>query len=292
MYELVKVTDNSYYIECPAKIGLYVDDEGGAILIDAGGDKDGGKKALKHIDANGWKLKAIINTHSNADHIGGNQVIINRTGAVAYTTKNEGAINAWPQFEPTILYGGYPCKALRNKFLMAKPTQFTDIDEMDMPEGMEYFRLPGHFIDMIGVKTPDDVYFMADCVSAPEILDKYKVGYIYDVGAYLDTLDMIEDWKGVKFVPCHTPACDDMKELCHVNRENVLGNIELIKDLCRDGCSAEELIQKVFTHYGLAMDFNQYVLVGGTIRSYCSYMADKGMLGFEFADNRLVWRTL
>lgn len=291
MYELIKVTDRSYYIECPAKMGIYLDDDG-AILIDSGGDKDGGKKALKHLDANGWKLKAIINTHSNADHIGGNQVIINRLGVTAYTTKKEGAINEWPQFEPTILYGGYPCKALRNKFLMAKPTEYTDISKMEMPDGMEYFRLPGHYIDMIGIKTPDDVYFMADCVSSPEILDKYKVGFIYDVGAYLETLDMIEDLKGTKFVPAHTPACDDMKELARVNRENVLQNIELIKDICKEGATAEQIQKEVFDRYGLVMDFNQYVLVGSTLRSYCSYMADQGMLGFEFVDNRLCWKTV
>lgn len=291
MYELIKVTDRTYYIECPAKIGIYLDDDG-AILIDSGGDKDGGKKALKHLDANGWTLKAIINTHSNADHIGGNQVIINRLGVTAYTTKKEGAINEWPQFEPTILYGGYPCKALRNKFLMAKPTEYTDINEMEMPDGMEYFELPGHYIDMIGIKTPDDVYFMADCVSSPEILDKYKVGFIYDVGAYLETLDKIEDLKGVKFVPAHTPACDDMKELARVNRENVLANIELIKDICREGATAEQIQKEVFDRYGLVMDFNQYVLVGSTLRSYCSYMADQGMLEYEFTDNRLCWKTI
>lgn len=292
MYELVKVTDRSYYIECPAKMGLYIDDDGKVILIDSGGDKDAGRKVIRHLEANEWELKAIINTHSNADHIGGNQILINRTGAVAYTTKAEGAINEWPQFEPTILYGGYPCKALRNKFLMAKPTEYTDIDEMDMPEGMEYFRLPGHYIDMIGIKTPDDVYFMADCVSPGNILEKYHVGFIYDVAAYLETLDMIEDWQGEKFVPAHAPAADDMKEYCKINRENVLENIELIKTICKEPSTAEEIQKKVFDHYDLVMDFNQYVLVGSTLRSYCSYMADNGILEYEFSDNRLLWKSI
>ena len=292
MYELVKVTERSYYIECPAKMGLYLDDDGKVILIDSGGDKDAGRKVIRHLEANGWELKAIINTHSNADHIGGNQILINRTGAVAYTTKREGSINEWPQYEPTILYGGYPCKALRNKFLMAKPTEYTDIDEMEMPDGMEYFRLPGHYIDMIGIKTPDDVYFMADCVSPANILEKYHVGFIYDVGAYLETLDMIEDWQGTKFVPAHAPAADDMKEYCKINRENVLENIELIKTICKEPVTAEEIQKRVFDHYDLVMDFNQYVLVGSTLRSYCSYMADNGMLEYEFADNRLLWKSV
>ena len=291
MYELVKVTDRTFYIECPAKMGLYIDDDGRAILIDSGGDKDAGRKVMKHLDENGWELKAIINTHSNADHIGGNRLIMNRTGAAAYTTRSEGAINEWPQFEPTILYGGYPLKALRNKFLMAKETPFTDIDEMDMPDGMEYFRLPGHFIDMIGIKTPDDVYFMADCVSPANILEKYHVGYIYDVAAYLETLDKIEDWQAVKFIPAHAPAADSMKELCRINRENVLQNIELIKKICEEPKSPDQIEKEVFDHYDLVMDFNQYVLVGGTLRSYCSYMADNNMLEYEFADNMLKWKT-
>ena len=292
MYELIKITDRSYYIECPAKMGLYLDDDGKVILIDSGGDKDAGRKVMRHLEANNWELKAIINTHSNADHIGGNQLLINRTGAVAYTTLQEGAINQWPQFEPTILYGGYPSKALRNKFLMAKATPFTDIALMDMPEGMEIFSLPGHYIDMIGVKTPDDVYYMADCVSAQNILDKYHIGFIYDVGEYLNTLDKIQDWTGTKFVPAHAPACDDMKELCKINREKVLEIIDVIKEKCSSPIITEELIKQMFDHYGISMDFNQYVLVGSTLRSYLSYMADNELLTYEFEDNYLKWKAV
>lgn len=288
MYELIKVTENSYYVDCPAKTGIYVEN-GVAIIIDTGGDKDAGKKVLKHIDANGWTVKAIINTHSNADHIGGNKVIMDRLGVPAYTTRAEGAINEMPILEPTILYGAYPWKDLRHKQLMAKPTPYTDIDEMDMPEGMEYFRLPGHFIDMIGIKTPDDVYFMADCVSTPEILNKYHVGFIYDVKAYLETLDMIEGLEGKAFVPAHAPICEDMKELARVNREKVLEIADLVLDICKERTSVEDIISKVFDHYELDMNAAQYVLVGSTVKSYLSYLADAGKIACDFEGNKLNW---
>ena len=75
MYELIPVSDNTYYIQSPAKIGLVKLSDTQVCLIDSGNDKDAGKKVLKVLNANGWTLKAIYNTHSHADHIGGNQYL-------------------------------------------------------------------------------------------------------------------------------------------------------------------------------------------------------------------------
>lgn len=40
MYELVQVSEKCYYINCPAKIGIYVADAERVYLIDSGNDKD------------------------------------------------------------------------------------------------------------------------------------------------------------------------------------------------------------------------------------------------------------
>jgi len=83
MYELEQVGANTYYIDCPAKIGVYL---GGAdaYLIDSGSDKDTGRKIRQIFDKNGWNLKAVFNTHSNADHIGGNKYLQGQTGCKIY----------------------------------------------------------------------------------------------------------------------------------------------------------------------------------------------------------------
>ena len=75
MYELIKLTDYCYYVESPAKIGIIKTGESEVCLRDSGNDKDAGKKVLKILEANGWSLRAIYNTHSNADHIGGNRFL-------------------------------------------------------------------------------------------------------------------------------------------------------------------------------------------------------------------------
>ena len=38
------------------------------------------------------------------------------------------------------------------------------------------------------------------------------------------------------------------------------------------------------------MNFEQYVLVGSTVRSYLSWLKDSGRLAADFEDNMLLWR--
>jgi hypothetical protein len=40
------------------------------------------------------------------------------------------------------------------------------------------------------------------------------------------------------------------------------------------------------------MDFNQYVLVGSTIRSYLSFMFDTNLLKVEFINNKMFWSIM
>jgi glyoxylase-like metal-dependent hydrolase (beta-lactamase superfamily II) len=92
MYELVQISEKCYYINCPAKIGVYVADGENVYLVDSGNDKDAGRKIRQILDKNGWHLAAILNTHSNADHIGGNRYLQRQTGCKAYSGSIEAAM--------------------------------------------------------------------------------------------------------------------------------------------------------------------------------------------------------
>lgn len=145
--ELVKVGEKTYYIKNPTNIGIYKIDDENIYLIDSGNDKEAGKKILKIVEEQVWKVKGIINTHSNADHIGGNKVIQERTNCEIYVHNIEKSFTEYPILEPSFLYGGYPFEDLRHKFLLAKESKVTNL-ENNLPEGLEYFELKGHFFDM------------------------------------------------------------------------------------------------------------------------------------------------
>lgn len=289
--ELVKVGEKTYYIKNATNIGIYKIDDNNVYLIDTGNDKEAGKKILKIIDENGWNIKGIINTHSNSDHIGGNKIIQDRTNCIIFAYNIERSFTEFPILESSFLYGGYPFKDIRNKFLLAKESVVISI-ENNLPDGLEYFTLKGHFFDMIGIKTSDDVYFLADSLFSEETIKKYHLFFIYDVREFLNTLDYLNTLKGSLYIPSHCEKTSDISSLIELNRNKVKEIMNKIYSACEKEMTFEEILKYIFDEYNLAMNANQYILVGSTIRSYLSYLFDENKLCYEFKDNKMLWKQV
>ena len=290
MFELIQISERDYYIQSPAKIGLIRLNDSDVCLIDSGNDKDAGRKVRQILDANKWHLTAIYNTHSNADHIGGNQYLQRQTGCSVYAPGIDCAFTRHPILEPSFLYGAYPPKDLRHKFLVAQESDARELTPDVLPEGFQIIPLPGHFFDMVGFRTPDDTVYLADCLSSRETLDKYQIGFIYDVAAYLNTLETVKTMQAKMFVPAHAAATEEIAGLAQFNIDKVMQIADKIFELCGELLCFESILQKLYDAYGLTMNFEQYVLVGSTVRSYLSWLKDAGRLNVVFENNMLLWQ--
>lgn len=291
MYELIQVLNNTYYINCPAKIGLYLDVDKDVYLIDSGNDKEAGRKVRQILDKNGWTLRAILCTHSHADHIGGCKYLQAQTGCKVYAPGIERDFTRHTLLEPALLYGGFPPKALRHKFLMAQESDADELASAELPEGFEIIPLPGHCFEMVGFRTPDDVVFLADCLSSRATLEKYRIGFIYDVQAYLDTLEKVKSLSGAFFVPAHAEACEDVSELAQYNIDTANEIAGRIKVFCAKPVNFETLLKRLFDEYALELSFEQYALVGSTVKSYLAWLMDKGQLKAKCESNLLLWEA-
>jgi len=237
----------------------------------------------------------------------------------------------YPQLEPSFLSGSFPQKALRNKFLMAQPSQANcllkppcmlaldkegkvqlsegalaseslgaptskDMSSSEDAFGLQIISLPGHYFSMVGVMTPDKVFFVADSLAGVPILGKYGIFFLYDIEAELATLSMLESSEAEWFVPAHAEPTRDIKSLVDINRAKIFEIADVIlaavnvKEHDGEGVSLEDVMAAVFSHYDIALNANQYVLVGSTIRSYLSWLCDQGRLEYVFEHQRMIFR--
>ena len=289
--ELVQVGKNTFYLDNPTNIGIYLVNNKDVYLIDSGNNKDTGKKILKIINEHNWQVLGIINTHSHADHIGGNNVIQNRTNCAIFSSEIENSFISNTILEPSILYGGYPFNSLLNKTLMAKESSSILIDD-NIRNTFDVIELPGHSYNMIGLKTKDNIYFLGDSLFSEETINKYHIFYICNVKEFLNTLDKLNNLDGDLYILSHCKPVSDLDSLIKVNRDKVLEISNKIYDLCFNKITLEDILQKIFTDYNINMNENQYFLIGSTIKSYLSYLYDEGKISYTFIDNKMYWYQL
>lgn len=287
--ELKQAGDKTYYIEHDTNIGVYMTGNSRVCLIDTGSKGDG-EKIDEIISGRGWSVDYIINTHTHIDHLGGNEYFMKKYHIPAYCTEYDMAFAHYSDLEAAYMNGGYPCRRLRSIFSHPGMIGFESVEKNRL-DGISWMYLPGHTFGMIGVKTADDVWFLADSYLSREYLAKRSFGYLYDVGGYLDTLKQIKILEGSLFVPAHGIAETDITEIADLNTANIMKMIDMIKDICKDFISIDGILKKMYEKLGMRATVSQHALISSTARCYITYLQDRDELECRFIDNIMMWKT-
>lgn len=289
MYECVQIGQNTFYMDCPSRVGIFRDGDR-AWLVDSGSDESAAKKALGILADMGLKLEAAIVTHYHADHTGGAALLAQRTGCRLMICEPL-APAAFAQINAALLYGANPPKPLRGKFFLAKDASYEDAQRAALPDGMRLVRLDGHAFAMLGVYTPDGVWFVGDAVTPPRALEKYKITYLYDVEKYLQSLETASRLSGKLFVPAHAEPVESLEEMVACNRRWVFETARHLEQALCVPMTFEALLKRVFDEYGLEMTFGQHTLVGATVRAFLTWLLDQGRVSYFCEENRLLWKS-
>lgn len=289
---MINIKGNTYYIPGPVNIGVYVKGNE-CMLIDTGLDDSAAKRILKELKERELTPTVIVNTHAHADHFGGNRYIRKKEDVVVCTGSRESAVVRYPEYEPFYLFSASPLQEMKNKFFMAQPSMVNHIlmpGEQEVKGfTMNIVPLPGHSIDQIGVVTDDGVLFCADAVLGEDIIHKYDLPYIYDVGQQMDTLNYLAETNFDCYVLAHGGVVQDIKPTVVKNRsvmdeiKNALMQI-LDKPLMR-----EEILSKYVQIKNIELNMVQYPLLFASISAYLSYMANAKKVKYWFEDGKLLW---
>jgi glyoxylase-like metal-dependent hydrolase (beta-lactamase superfamily II) len=200
-----------------------------------------------------------------------------------------------PSLEPLFLWGAAPFKDLRGKFLQAEPSVVTDLLPAEGPiEGtpLEAIALPGHYLEMVGFRTPDDIVFLADSLFSETILAKYGFVVCCDVAGQFATLDRLETLEASLFVPCHAKPVTDIRALVKANREALEKLLDKTLAACGSGASREDVLASLAQVYGITLSSVQFVLTTITVSACLAYLADQGRIAPAFENGRMSWHRL
>jgi len=290
---LERIKGNTYYIPGYVNIGVYRTGPE-VVLIDSGIDQNYGKRVIKALDEHDLRVKLIISSHSHPDHIGGNAFIQKLTGCRIAAAEPEAAFINRPLLMAAFFYGGFPPRNLHNKRLMAEPSVVTDYITAEgeiLDTGLEAFSLPGHSVELIGVMTPDQVFFPGDALMEKRTIKKYHLLYIYSIRQQLETLERLSKIRAELYKPSHGDGHENLDELVRVNREEIQKACSIIRTCCQEALLTEEVLQRICGFYQLKPDPMEYALLLSTVRSYLSHLYDQGELECRLNDGAMVWQS-
>ena len=197
----IQLSKSVYCLVGHTNIGI-IEDEKNIILIDSGLNRENATRIDKIIQDNfNKKIGTIINTHSNADHAGGNKYFFEKYNCKILSTKKESAFLENPYLESAFLWGAHPFDKIRTSYFeceFSTATEFVNensIIELNSKAKITFLSLPGHFIDMIGISILDSdnkkTIFLGDSIFGAQMIQKYSISYMVQISEFINTLDKI-----------------------------------------------------------------------------------------------------
>jgi len=296
--ELVVLREGCGYLSGGVNAGVVWDASGRAVAVDTGGDRDAGRNLLRAAEGRSLRLVAVLNTHSHADHYGGNDYLVRQHPELeVWAPVLEEAVLRYPYLEPFSLYGARPPEALQNKWLMAKPSPVHHVyDTADAELEVAGFRLRVHRADGHAVRQAavgcGAVCYAADAFFGPEVLDKYEIPFTHDVAGQLDTLARAEGWPYEVFVPGHGPPVprEQLPAVLEANARAVRRATERVRDAVGSGATSDEVVHRVATTLrSPPANPSTYFLLRSTVMAHLAYLLEAGELQWTLEGGTFRW---
>lgn len=288
MFDIVDTLGNTFYFSAFSNVGVYKFNKSEVVLIDSCDHKRMVRSLNNILEKNNLRVKAIINTHCHVDHITGNKFFYDKYGCQILSSKGEQGFIAYPDREPKFYYSGINTDKSRNPFFTTDPSDAEVITADNLPEGFEIIPLPGHSFDMIGVRTPDDVVFLADAILSKKTWDEYKLPFFYNINESIQTLKDIRNIKAKLFVPAHNEPLEDICELAEYNIKSMIHKKELIYSLC-EGKSFDDIFACTIDSLGLRLVTPKYPMYAVMVRNFLQSLVDDNAIEATLEDSVLIY---
>lgn len=304
---VINISDCIYYISGPTNIGIIEerlsDTKSNLYMIDSGCNTEDGKRIFTEITEYFSKkditIKAIINTHSHADHCGANNYIQQKTNCEIWITENEQGSLINPFLQPIISWGGNPLPEINSSYYVAEKTVPNKIintnEKLTLNNGIKlsFINLPGHYFEMIGILCENDnkkVLFASDGIFGRKNIGKYWIPFLYDVKEFKNSLDTISSLNADFCIPGHGEPTSQIEETVELNKIAIISNEQCILEALKyKEQTQEDILKYVADKNEINLHIAQYMLIGCTIKAYLTFLYNEGKISYHIKENKMYW---
>ena len=304
---VINISDCIYYISGPTNIGIIEerlsDTKSNLYMIDSGCNTEDGKRIFTEIteyfSQKDITIKAIINTHSHADHCGANNYIQQKTNCEIWITENEQGSLINPFLQPIISWGGNPLPEINSSYYVAEKTVPNKIintnEKLTLNNGIKlsFINLPGHYFEMIGILCENDnkkILFASDGIFGRKNIGKYWIPFLYDVKEFKNSLDTISSLNADFCIPGHGEPTSQIEETVELNKIAIISNEQCILEAlkCKEQ-TQEDILKYVADKNEINLHIAQYMLIGCTIKAYLTFLYNEGKISYHIKENKMYW---
>ena len=304
---VINISDCIYYISGPTNIGIIEeqlsDTKSNLYMIDSGCNTEDGKRIFTEIteyfSQKDITIKAIINTHSHADHCGANNYIQQKTNCEIWITENEQGSLINPFLQPIISWGGNPLPEINSSYYVAEKTVPNKIinpnEKLTLLNGIKisFINLPSHYFEMIGILCENDnkkILFASDGIFGRKNIGKYWIPFLYDVKEFKNSLDTISSLNADFCIPGHGEPTSQIEETVELNKIAIISNEQCILEaLKHKNQTQEDILKYVADKNEINLHIAQYMLIGCTIKAYLTFLYNEGKISYHIKENKMYW---
>lgn len=294
--QLQKVWGNTWVLKSWNIIPLYKLDNTHCILLDSGL-----MSQQQEIDSLLRQKKltcvGIIGSHAHLDHAGNHRYYKQRYGATLAMPLGEAGLLASDLGTGMGIYNLSPGQIQREEQLdgisclsdmIILPTE----DRVTM-HGVtfEVIHTPGHSIDHIAVKTPDEVLYLGDALMTGETLLHAKFPYAFSLADCFGSLRRLEKVPARSYIAAHFGVYPEISSHVRLELDQLHKRMLEILELVKGNCSLEQVTQKICESFSIRPKMvSDMAYFERATRSYLHYLLDLGLLEEVLIEGLLRYR--
>ncbi|MGL5642768.1 MAG: MBL fold metallo-hydrolase, partial [Paraclostridium sp.] len=161
-------------------------------------------------------------------------------------------------------------------------------------EYIEVVDLKGHTIGSIGILTKDKVFYLGDALIGEELLSKFELLFLFDIEAYLKSLNTI---KNLDFDYCVLGHCkkpldrSDALKLVEQHEQCVEKYLMQIRDIVKQPSTLEFILKTILNDNELSYNYKEYHFFKSTLVGMMSYLIKLGEIDCYLKDGDALYYT-